>query len=59
MQPETPVTLERLRAVLAEKGFAGHNTRIRALLAKYGAPKLSQIDPIHYQALLAEAEVIQ
>ena len=31
---------------------------IRALLQKYGASKLSQIDPAHYKALLAEAEVM-
>jgi len=32
---------------------------VRVLLAKYGAPKLSQIDPAHYAALLADAEELQ
>ena len=36
----------------------GHTAEIRALLQKYGASKLSQIDPAHYKALLAEAEVL-
>ena len=29
---------------------------VRDLLEKYGAPKLSQIDPANYTALLADAE---
>jgi hypothetical protein len=29
---------------------------VRALLQKYGAAKLSAIDPQHYEALLKEAE---
>ena len=50
------VTLEQVRAVLAEKSQAGFIVKVRGLLEKYGAPKLSQIDPIHYAALLSEAE---
>ena len=54
--PEPELTLEQVRAVLADKSRQGHTTEIRALLQKYGASKLSQIDPAHYKALLAEAE---
>lgn len=54
--PEPPITLEHVRAVLAEKSRNGHTAEIRALLQKYGAAKLSGIDPGHYKALLAEAE---
>ena len=32
--------------------------RVRALLKKYGAAKLSEIDPANYEALLQDAEVI-
>lgn len=56
--PEPELTLEQVRAVLADKSRQGHTAEIRALLQKYGASKLSQIDPTHYKALLAEAEVL-
>ena len=53
-----PLTLEEVRAVLAEKSRNGHTAKIRELLEKYGAAKLSEIDPQKYAALLAEAEVL-
>lgn len=53
-----PLTLEEVRAVLAEKSRAGHTAEVRALLLKHGADKLSDIDPAEYLALLAEAEVL-
>lgn len=57
--PAEPVlTLEQVRAVLADKSRQGHTAEIRSLLQKYGAAKLSQIDPAHYKALLADAEVL-
>lgn len=52
------LTLEQVRAVLAEKSRAGHTAAIRKLLQKYGASKLSKIDPQHYEALLRDAEVL-
>lgn len=52
------LTLEEVRAVLADKSRAGHTTEIRELLKKYGASKLSLVDPKHYEALLREAEVL-
>ena len=59
-KPEEKVapTLEAVRAVLAEKSRTGHTAKVRSLLEKYGATKLSQIDPANYKALLADAEVI-
>ena len=61
---ETPVTepvltLEEVRAVLADKSRKGHTAEIRSLLQKYGADKLSQLDPASYKALLAEVEVLK
>lgn len=57
--PAEPVlTLEQVRAVLADKSRMGFTAEIRALLRKYGSAKLSGIDPIHYTALIAEAEVL-
>lgn len=55
---EPQLTLEQVRAVLADKSRKGHTAEIRALLQKYGAAKLSGIDPVHYKALLADAEVL-
>lgn len=42
---EPAVTLEQVRAVLAEKSHAGKTEAVRELLQKYGAPKLSAVDP--------------
>ena len=53
---EKQLTLEEVRAVLAEKSHDGFTAEVRALLEKYGASKLSQIDPSKYAALLADAE---
>ena len=53
-----PLTLEEVRMVLAEKSRAGHTAEVRALLVKHGAEKLSDIDPVRYPALLADAEVL-
>ena len=52
------LSLEDVRAVLAEKSRAGHTAEVKALLTKYGAEKLSEMDPANYQALLSEAEVL-
>ena len=57
-EPPKPLKLEEVRAVLAEKSRNGHTAKIRELLEKYGAAKLSDIDPANYAALLAEAEVL-
>lgn len=57
--PAEPVlTLEQVRAVLADKSRMGFTAEIRALLQKYGATKLSGIDSANYKALLADAEVL-
>lgn len=55
---EPALTLEQVRAVLAERSRKGHTAEIRALLQKYGASKLSGVDPANYKALLADAEVL-
>jgi hypothetical protein len=55
--PAEPVlTLEAVRAVLADKSRAGFTAQIRSLLQKYGADKLSGIDPANYKALLVDVE---
>ena len=52
------LTLEEVRAILAEKSRDGFTAQIRDLLLKYGAKKLSEVDPASYKALVADAEVL-
>ncbi len=56
--PSKAITLEEVRAVLAEKSHDGFTAEVRELLQKYGAQKLSGVDPKHYTALLKDAEVL-
>ena len=53
---EPVITLEAVRAVLADKSRAGFTAQIRSLLQKYGADKLSGIDPVNYKALIEDVE---
>ena len=57
-EPEKALALEDVRAVLAEKSRDGFTAQIRELLQKYGAAKLSDVDPASYDALMADAEVL-
>ena len=57
--PDTKsITLEEVRAVLAQKSMGGHTAEIQALIHKFGADKLSQVDPAQYASLMAEAEAL-
>lgn len=56
LEAKPTYTLEQVRAVLADKSRAGHTAKVRTLLQKYGADRLSQIDPANYEALLRDAE---
>ena len=53
---EKALTIEDVRPVLAKKSIEGHN--VQALILKYGAKKLSEVDPAHYADLLHDAEVL-
>lgn len=53
------LSLEDVRKVLAEKSQAGHTAKIKALLEKHGAKKLSDINPELYLTLLQEAEAFE
>ena len=56
-QEHTPaqVTIEQVRAVLAEKSSDGKTEAVKALLSKYDADKLSGVKQEDYEALLEEA----
>ena len=55
---EKVLTLEEVRAALAEKSRAGFTVQIREILEKHGAEKLSAVNPLEYEALLKEVEVL-
>lgn len=55
---EKQLSLEEIRAVLADKSRKGFTAEVKAILTKHGADKLSEVDPAEYKALLAEVEVL-
>jgi len=56
VEEHKPLTLEEVRAVLANKSKDGFTEQIRELLKKYGSDRLSGIAPENYQALLEDVE---
>lgn len=59
VEPEKKdISLEEVRSVLAEKSQAGKGPEIRALIVKYGADKLTDLEPSCYEALLDEVEAL-
>lgn len=52
------LTLETVRAVLAEKSRAGKTQEVRALLKEFGADKLSGVKEDDYPALVKKAEAL-
>ncbi len=55
---EKTLSLEDVRAVMADKSRKGYTAEVKALLTKRGINKLSDVDAKDYAALLAEVEVI-
>ena len=53
---EKAITLEEVRALLAEKSHDGFTAEVRGLLEKHCGYKLSEINPNKYHALLKDAE---
>lgn len=49
---------EDIRGLLAEKARSGGREEVKALLQKFGAARLSDVDPANYGALAVEAEKI-
>jgi len=52
------ISIEQVRAVLAELSRDGHQVEVKALIAKHGADKLTALNPDCYAELLKEAEAI-
>ena len=55
-QKEKTYEIEDVRKILADKSRLGHTAKIRELLEKYGAKKLSEIEPSNYKDLIADVE---
>ena len=55
-QNEKTYEIEDVRKILADKSRLGHTANIRELLEKYGAKKLSEIEPSNYKDLIADVE---
>lgn len=58
-QEEQVVTLEQVRAVLAEKSQSGLTDKVKSLLESFGANKLSAVNPEDYADLMAAAKEMQ
>lgn len=55
---EDAVTIEQVRAVMAAKSQDGKTQQVKALIQKYGADKLSGVQPEKYVDLLRDAKVL-
>lgn len=55
---EPVITLEEVRAVLADKSRLGFTKDIKHLITELGASKLSEVKPQDYATLLKKAEVL-
>lgn len=58
-EPTTKITFEDLRAVLAVITRQGKQEKVKELITKYGAKKLSDVPEEKYQELLDQARKIQ
>ena len=58
VKEEPKISLEDVRAKLAALSRDGKTAQVKALIQKYGANKLSEVNPDDYEALLLDAEVI-
>ncbi len=56
---EKEYTFEDVRKAFSQKSHEGHTEAVRAIIAKFGAQKLSKIDKEFYPALMKELEAIR
>ena len=52
------LTLEEVRHRMTVIAQAGYSAEVKALITKYGARKLSDIDPSQFEGLLKEADAL-
>ncbi|WP_302490379.1 hypothetical protein [uncultured Dialister sp.] len=57
--PEEPkLSLEEVRAVLADKSMAGFRDEVKALITSFGVNRLSEVPADKYKELVEQAEAI-
>lgn len=61
VEEKPPLTKDEVSNILMgiSRISRAHSQKLRDLIRKYGAHKLSEVAPEHYEAILAEAEVIR
>ena len=57
--PEPELSFVDVRKKFADIARAGHTEALKELLKRYGAEKLSSVDPAQYKALIADVEAIK
>ena len=57
-EPTKKITIEQVRAVMSAKSDEGKTAKVKALLMKYDAGKLSGVKPEDYADLLREVEAL-
>lgn len=55
---EPTITLEEVRTVLAKLAQDGKQAELKALIGKFGAKRLSEVESKYYPAILKEAEAM-
>ena len=55
---EPTITLEEVRTVLAKLAQDGKQAELKALIGKYGANRLSEVESKYYPLILKEAEAM-
>lgn len=58
-EKQATVTIEQVRAVMAEKSQAGLTGKVKELLDSFGATKLSAVKPEDYAALMEAAKELK
>lgn len=58
-EPKPEYSFLDVRKKFAEMSRAGYTEALKGLLKKYGAEKLSSVDPSQYAALLTDTEAIK
>ena len=57
-EEKPPVTMADVRRLMAEKWNLGKRDEVRSLLAAYGAQKLTDVSPGHYEELAEKIEAL-
>ena len=57
-EPSKPLTFEEIQTAFGMKSKDGYTAEVKALITRFGAKKLSEIDMADYPALMKELEAI-